>query len=110
MKTPRSGDSNGQTVLGSPAWYQTLGFRFAVFLTAALLAFDLLREPVCALTLRLLGLGSIDSTLHAVAGVVLSAIIAVAIASLLAVALSRWLTGRVSRLSRAVLEPVEDDD
>ena len=91
-------------------WHKTLSFRFGVVLALALLAFALIREPLSELVLRLLGLDAINQTTHTVAAALLSAIIAIAVASALASALSRWLTGRLSRLSRAAVASADGEE
>lgn len=93
-----------------PLWHQSLGFRFGLVLTLALVAFDLLREPLSDLTMRLLRLDAIDHTSHTVAGALLSGIIAIIVATLLAGALSHWMTGRLARLSRLAAESGDEEE
>jgi signal transduction histidine kinase len=79
-----------------------------VLLTVALVAVDLLRQPLYDLTLRVLGVADMGLAVHVAAA--LSVLTAVAVATPLAFFLSRWLTGRLARLSQWSAEPVTGDD
>lgn len=108
MRRSPSRAATDPTRSARPAWYQTLGFRFGVLLAVALVAVDLLRQPLYDLTLRILGLGGIGLAFYIAAA--FSVLTAVAVATPLAFFLSRWLTGRLSRLSQWSAEPVTGDD
>jgi two-component system sensor histidine kinase MtrB len=91
-------------------WYRTLGFRFGALLAVLLVGFDLLREPLYNLALRLLGLGGAGDVSKTLAGALVSAAGGIAVAILLAFALSRWLTGRLSDLAHSAAGPGEDGE
>jgi len=88
-----------------PVWYRTLGFRLGVVLGVTLVAFGVLGRPLYYKTLALLGL-DVDRTLYVVAGAILS----VLFAALVGFAIARWLTGRLTRLSRFAAEAARDDE
>ena len=70
------------------------------------MVFDLLRQLLYDLTLRILG----SPMFSTVAVALLSGAIAILLAVLLAFAISRWLTGRLARFSREAAESMRRDD